>query len=442
VTPVSLRKRFFFNTALVLVVVMLVSAVLVDILFRKEIEKSSQAKLKLHVYTLLAVTERNDSLSLPVLLPNPEFNRLDSGLIAWVLDEETQPIWQSLSIESSPPTVLVSDNTGQWAYSQEYIDGMQYQIAAYKLAWEHTGTRDTFHFVVAHRLGELKQQIFEFRIKNAISFALVTLSLLVCQFVVLRFAFRPIRDLEREIGAMEKGQQKALFSDYPQELLGVSENLNALIEKEYAQRERYRTSMADLAHSLKTPIAIINTELEEYASNESLQKALTRVNQTIEYQLRRAVITGHSLIDSGTKVDSVFDMVVSAMDQIYREKSIAVTKNVHQDDLFFGDENDLLEIFGNLLDNAYKYAESAVHISSMNTGKELRITIEDDGDGVSQHQIERIFARGERLDRKNLGQGIGLAIVVDIVGSYDGSIVASSSEMGGARFDIKFPLKD
>lgn len=441
-TPVSLRKRFFVNTAFVLIMVMLVSAVIVDVLFRKEIERSTQMKMKLHVYTLLAVTERNNSLSLPVLLPNPEFNRLGSGLIAWVLDQNSQLIWKSLSIESPPPTVLVSGNTGQWEYSQASIDGVQYQIAAYKLAWEDTGTRDVFHFVVANRLADLGRQVFEFRVKNAISFVLVTFSLLVCQFVVLRFAFQPIRDLEREIGEIEQGQQQTLSNDYPQELQGVSQNLNGLIEKEHSQREKYRTSMADLAHSLKTPIAIINIELEKYSSNESLRKALHRVNQTIEYQLRRAVISGHSLIDSGTKIESVIEMVVSAVSQIHRDRSITVTKNVHQNDIFYGDENDLLEVFGNLLDNAYKYAKTAVHISSVNMGKELRITIEDDGDGVSKHQIDRMFSRGERLDRKNLGQGIGLAIVVDIVSSYGGSLTASSSEMGGARFDIKFPLKD
>lgn len=121
--PVSLKRRFFFNTAFVLITVMVISALLVDSRFRKEIEQSNQDKMKLHIFTLLSVTEhKNNSLNLPVLLQNPRFNNADSGLVAWVLDNESSVLWQSLSLDATPPAVMLSDETGQWSFSRAMLE--------------------------------------------------------------------------------------------------------------------------------------------------------------------------------------------------------------------------------------------------------------------------------------------------------------------------------
>ncbi len=438
----SLKHRFFLNTTLVLLIVMIITAMFVDYRFRKEIETANKEKLRLHVFTLLSVVESNNGrLQIPPLLQNPMFNQVQSGLKAWVLDVNENVLWQSLSIEDSPPNVRLSDHTGQWLFSEVVSNDTLYHTLDYKIAWETQGNQTQYHFIIAKDSTEHANQITRFRFQSYASFFLVTALLLLCQFLVLRFAFRPIAHLESEIEQMEQGDQSLLSTNYPQELQGVSKNLNALIDKEYRQREKYRTSMADLAHSLKTPIAIINTELEDYPNNETLQNALVRVNQTIEYQLRRAVISGHSVLDNSTEVRAVFNNVASAIAKVYRDKNIDVQTNFNSDVTFLGDENDLLEVFGNLMDNAYKYSKSVIKVGTDKVDNTLQIIVEDDGPGFSKRKVEHIFARGERLDQKNLGQGIGLAVVQDIVNSYDGTITASTSELGGALFDIRFPLK-
>ena len=295
------------------------------------------------------------------------------------------------------------------------------------------------HLLVAENAQVLSTAILNFRQKLVIAFGVITLLLLLFQYGVLRSAFRPINQLEQEISDMEKGELKHLSDGYPKELFGVTTNLNALIDKEYKQRERYRSSMADLAHSLKTPITIINGELSKYPDDKALQDALFRMNNSIEYQLQRAVISGHKLLAKGTPVIQVLEMVLQAMEKIYSDKAVNVTVNMNDDVLFYGDENDLLEIVGNLLDNAYKYGNDEVQINASETINSMTLSVEDNGPGLSEYEQQRIFNRGERLDQQGLGQGIGLAVVYDIVKGYEGEVKVESSLLGGAKFSLNLP---
>ncbi|MCG8671528.1 MAG: ATP-binding protein, partial [Pseudomonadales bacterium] len=162
----------------------------------------------------------------------------------------------------------------------------------------------------------------------------------------------------------------------------------------------------------------------------------------IEYQLRRAVVTGHTVLNKGTQVNQVLSLVVEAMEKIYSERRVELIVNANDQLRFFGDENDLMEIFGNLLDNAFKYAEKKILVEVESLPNGLNIRVEDDGPGFSEDEATRIFTRGERLDQQGLGQGIGLAVVYDVVTSYGGRINASESSLGGAMFHIVFPNKD
>ncbi|WP_086934006.1 ATP-binding protein [Agarilytica rhodophyticola] len=439
---VSLRKRFFTNTTIIGVVVMLISALIVDISYREELEKSSREKLHLHIFTLLSVahTEQGELL-IPDILYNPRFNTIDSGLWAVVLNDQKQAVWNSLSIEKAPDNISLSLKTGDIIFGNMQIDEQEYITAAYKIAWEEGGERYSFHFVTAEDASILNNTISHFRFWLFSGFFVITLTLLLCQLFVLKLAFRPISHLENEIILLEKGKQNTLSMDYPRELSGVAESLNALIANEHRQRERYRSSMADLAHSLKTPMTIIASEMKNYPENKILKDATKRIDKNIEYQLRRAVISGHTLLNYGTNIVEVLDLVQEALSKIYRDKKISLSTKVEGNLYFFGDENDLMEVFGNLLDNAYKYAIEKIKVSVAQCDNYLSISIEDDGKGFIGDQASKIFTRGERLDSRGKGQGIGLAVVFDIVQSYQGTIEAVTSSLGGAEFRIIFPLK-
>ncbi len=437
--PGSLRKRFTINTAAVAVVMMLAITLLIDFSYREELQKSAHHRLKLHIFNLLSVAEyQQGTLHLPAVLTNPGFNAEQAQLWAVVLDDQKNIIWQSLSLDNAPTHLPQSATVGHWLFATRFFNDIEYITTSYAITWEN---KQTYHLVVAEAANTLNALIIRFRTGLLVGFFIMTFMLLSIQFWVLNLAFRPIHTLEKEIIQLEKGQQAKLQQDYPLELSGVAKNLNALIEKEHCQREKYRGSMADLAHSLKTPIAIIKSELENIPNNTTIHSAFMRINDTIEYQLRRAVISGHNLLSKGTNIQSTLNLVLSALDKLYKEKSIKTQYHVGQDLHFLGDENDLMEIFGNLLDNAFKHAKSKILVSVSQEQHSLVIAIEDDGNGIDQEQGQGIFHRGKRLDETNQGQGIGLAIVQNIVDGYQGQIELSRSTMGGAKFTMTFPTR-
>ena len=442
-TPVSLRQRFFLHSALTLLLLLLVSMLIVDYSYRSELMRSVDQRLRLHIFNLLSIAQKvEQTLLLPDILRNPSFNTLNSGLWAMVLDKQNQPIWQSLSLEQPPALQLTTQATGSWLLEPQQMGQQTFLSMSYQIAWDTPEGLEHYRFIAAEDERLVQQEINHFRWWLGGGFALLTLSLLVGQQLVLRAAFRPIRDLEQEIMQLEQGQQKQLLKPYPQELEGVAHNLNTLIQKEHQQREKYRSGMADLAHSLKTPLTIIKGELHASARhNKVLQTAISRIDQSIEYQLRRAVISGHSLLHQGTPVADVLQDLILVLERAHQDEPIKVTTNIQSGLNFYGDENDLLEILGNLLDNAFRYAKQEVRVTASWHEQQLLLQIEDDGQGFSEQQATQIFKRGERLDQQGLGQGIGLSVVFDIVNSYQGQITAGRSSMGGACFTLVFPSR-
>ena len=436
---ISLRRQFFNYTTMAVLAIMLISLLAIHVHYVSKLKQAAQETLRLHVYALLSVAQLEDQrLSVPTILSNPDFNTEDSGLWAVVFDNNKELIWQSLSSPNLLNGVELATMPGIWSFSEQVINDEAYLTAAFKIEWGN-GSPMVFQIMVAQRSTVLNQDIAEFRSTLITGYFAITASLLLLQLVVLRFAFRPIGKLETEISDMEQGKIGLLSDDYPKELAGVTKNLNALIDKEHSQRERYRAAMADLAHSLKTPVTIISNELTQYSDNQVLQDALKRMNTSIEYQLQRAVISGHKVLSQGMPARKVIDMVLEAMEKIYQDRPMIVELKLSEEVLFYGDENDLLEIFGNLIDNAFKYGRSRLTIGGEQTSKGVSFIVEDDGPGLSACQQEVIFQRGERLDQQGLGQGIGLAVVFDIVKGYNGDIRVASSDLGGAKFLVFLP---
>jgi len=435
---VSLRKQFFKHTTLAVLVIVLISVVAVDYHNVTKLKQSAQETLRLHVYAILSVAAMDDDeLYVPTILSNPEFNTESSGLWAVMFDAKKNVLWQSLSSPNEFAGAMLASEPGLWWFSEQTINDTEYMTTSFKIVW---GEEDkVFQILVAEDASYLTSDINDFRMNLFTGYIAITLSLLVLQFLALRFAFRPISKLESEISAMEQGKIGFLSHEYPKELMGVTTNLNALIDKEHTQRERYREAMADLAHSLKTPITIISGELNNYPDNPTLKKALSRMNDNIEYQLQRAVISGHKVLSQGMPVVQVLNLVLEAMEKIHKERPMIMEVEIPEEVLFHGDENDLLEVLGNLVDNSFKYGLSRVHIKGRQTSTGVEFSVEDDGPGLTPEQQKKVFTRGERLDQQGLGQGIGLAVVYDIIKGYKGNIMTSHSTLGGAKFTITLP---
>jgi two-component system sensor histidine kinase PhoQ len=259
---------------------------------------------------------------------------------------------------------------------------------------------------------------------------------IVVQIVWLLWTLKPLTVLSKELEHIEKGQKKTLDAQYPIELKQVTQQLNSLLVTEENQRKRYRNALSDLAHSLKNPLAVIQSQTDISASSS---EQLQLINQIVEHQLKRAQSAGQSSWHIGVQVYQVVDKLISTLAKIYRDKDLSFAVNVEPNAIFNGDEADLMEILGNVLDNACKAAKQQVSINIVTCDKKLTIEIADDGEGIKASQRDIILSRGGRADTYQAGHGIGLAIVNDLVKSYQGQLAINNSKnLSGASFTLVF----
>jgi len=309
--------------------------------------------------------------------------------------------------------------------------------------WEQEdGSFTAYTFGTAVALQRYVDEQNEFR-GNVISwFVGVTLTMLVVILGVLGWVLRPVRKLAREIREIEAGRRWQLSGEQPSELVGVAANLNALIESERSRLARYRNTLDDLAHSLKTPLAAMRTMLEEGVAGpevrEGLRRELDRVDQRVSYQLQRARASGATGLGvEPVDVGSLVADLCSTLDKVYMSKQVHCDLDIPDEVRFLGDAGDLSEMLGNLVENAYKYCRRHVLVAARQVAGRLEVVVEDDGPGIRQEQFATLTERGIRADESVDGQGIGLAVVKDTAALYDGSLDVSASTLGGARLRLR-----
>ncbi|MGK0372519.1 MAG: two-component system sensor histidine kinase PhoQ, partial [Glaciecola sp.] len=260
--------------------------------------------------------------------------------------------------------------------------------------------------------------------------------LLLIQIFWLAWTLKPLARFTQELNAVQVGEAEQLSQQYPSELNAVAKQLNALLSTEQRQRKRYRNALSDLAHSLKTPLAVMQSQKDLSVSS---MDQIRQINRTIGHQLKRAQSAGSNAWHLGIKIGLVSDKLLRTLSKIYPDVELAYARQPHVNTTFNGDEADLTEMFGNLLDNACKAAKSKVSVSIYEQNSNLFIEVEDDGMGISSSQKSLILERGKRADTYEQGHGIGLAIVRDLVDNYEGSIhIGTSIELGGAKFTLCF----
>ena len=274
--------------------------------------------------------------------------------------------------------------------------------------------------------------------------------LLLLQMLVLRWSLRPLREVISELKRVQAGGAHGMSEAHPRELEPLTESINAFIDSERQSLDRQRNTLADLAHSLKTPLAVLRSRMDSDADaaglREELDIQLRRMNDMVSYQLARAARSGHQLFAAPIEIESHAEQIVTGLEKVYAAKGVLCEFMIAPQARFHGETGDLQELLGNLLENAFKWARSRVLLtvaegeSAPNRRPGLSIMVEDDGPGIAEDRIAHVLQRGVRGDERVQGHGIGLAIVQDIVNSYRGELqVGRSAELGGARFAIVLP---
>ena len=284
----------------------------------------------------------------------------------------------------------------------------------------------------------------------AIMLALVTL-------LQVRIGLEPLSALRRNIADVRRGQRDRLESDYPAEINPVAQELNALLDHNREVVERARRHVGNLAHALKTPIAVLkNAAADNKMEDDVLEQSIAEMEGFVERQLRRARVAARAEAGAGahaptigyrTPVKRNLEDLVFMMEQKYdHQKVIDIALEAEADATFRGEREDLLEMVANLLDNACKYGKSqvVVHLSPPAKGSGvLEVSVDDDGPGMSDAELARVMsARGTRLDEALPGQGLGLSILKETVELYSGQLLFERSELGGLRARLRLPATD
>ncbi|NIP71980.1 MAG: histidine kinase, partial [Gammaproteobacteria bacterium] len=408
-------------------------------------------RLQGHIYALLAAAELDARGALRVAenLPEARFATPGSGLYARVLDPRGEAVWRSPSLLGARLAFTAGNAApGEAVFRRVHTSPPEYFLLDFGVAWERGDHgRSRYTFQVAETLERFTAQVGGFR-RNLWSWlAGLALVLLAVQGSILRWGLAPLHKVAGDLARIKSGSAGRLDGRYPRELAGLTDSINSFIASERAQRDRYRDTLGDLAHSLKTPLAVIRGALDGPEMSEgrrrTLEEQVDRLGQIVDYQLQRAATSGSPVLGAPLAVAPVLGRVVRSLDTVYAERGLERREHIDERSLFRGDQGDLMELLGNLLENAYKWARAAVAVSVRPTGPRLgavEIRVEDDGPGIPAAQRAAVLDRGVRADGQVQGHGIGLAVVRDIVDTYGGTMeLGESEELGGARVTICLP---
>ncbi|HEX6637651.1 MAG TPA: ATP-binding protein [Steroidobacteraceae bacterium] len=447
----SLRRRLILSVLAVLVVFFALTVFLLDMLFRDAAERSLREVLDAQLVSLVAAADPDGPESATPTAPlDARFDTPGSGLYAEIRSASGESIWRSHSttgaaVQFGPPL-----EGGETKFVRSEVPGTSTRLAVLSrgIVWDDlNGAPARFTFSVASSLRLYDRQVSSFRQQLIGWFSGLALLLVAALALLLRWMGQPVRRLEREIKQVEAGERETLGDAWPEELAAVTSNLNALLDAERTRIKRYRDTLGNLAHSLKTPLAVMRQSLRDVPlpAKEALDTEIERMTGTIEHQMKRAAASGGALLGQApVDVAPIVAELRAALLKVYGNKDLLFETAIEASAQFIGDRADLTELLGNLLDNACKWSRGRVRIevridARAGTRTALLLFIDDDGPGIAEADRARVLVRGNRADEATPGHGIGLAMAHDTVALYGGAMRIDASELGGARFELKLP---
>ena len=447
----SLNARVLIAATAILAAFFGLAGFTLDRSYRLSSEEALIKRLEVQVYALIALAAIDDAgnVYMPDAYSETSFLNYSPDTYARITDPDGRIVWSSPTPVgvNLPYKVQLTRNEIHFSYAKIK---KEFSVAIYShgIAW-HDQADKVYTFSVAEKLDDFNKQVNQYSRKLWVLLAGVALLLLVVQSAILRWGLAPLGRASGELIAIEAGRKLRLSEDYPGELRGLTNNVNGLLSHQQDHVERYRHTLGDLAHSLKTPLAVLQSTLDEKTIDASsakvFQEQLDRITQITEYQLQRAATAGQSPLIAPVDIEQMVAKVVKSLSKVYVDKNVEVDITVDKGIVFHGDEGDLMEVIGNLTDNAFKYCGQRVRISAKMFAHDkknisgLLFSVEDDGPGVPDEMVKHVVQRGVRVDQGISGHGIGLSVVQDIAQIYGGELNISCGTMGGATVSVWLP---
>ncbi|MCK4865046.1 MAG: GHKL domain-containing protein [Gammaproteobacteria bacterium] len=420
---------------------MTLTGLVLDKGFRNNVEHAQRENLRTQIYTLLATAEldENNKLYLPEDITEPRLNLPESTLHARVMADDKKTVWRSKSMLSKnigfPKNIII----GELIFSDFKHNGSTYTLLNFATQWISDDGEQTYIFQISENKNVFNSQIVLFR-KNLWGWlAGVSIILIIIQTIILRWGLKPLRHVAEELIRIEEGKAKKLSDDYPKEITPLTNNLNQLLDSSQQQLTRYRDALGNMAHSLKTPIAVLQGIINTTSNKEKevALEQLATINNIVEFQLQRAATVGRLQLLDAIALHPTTQKIINTLNKVHKDKNINVQIDIADELMVKMDQGDLYELLGNLLENAYKWCNSKVAISAIQLNEEVQISIEDNGPGIDKNEQERILLRGQRADQNTPGHGLGLAMVNNILLLYKAEMKISDSPLGGTKIIIK-----
>ena len=439
---ISLKRQLSWGLAFSLVTLLTLQWIIVTYVINNLMENQLAERLQRQGESLLAGIEfdHNGQFLVDTKYVNAIYQRPFSG--HYYVIQTNQQLQPSRSLWDVN-IAFKSLNKGE--QTKTYIEGPEQQpLLLVSYGYQKQGHNVTIN--VAENLAPLKNSMVNFQLLYAGISMLGLVALLLIQRLIVFYALKPLQQVKESITKLASGEQSQITNNGPEEISPLIEELNRLLSAVQNKTKRSRESLGNLAHALKTKLTLLNQVAERQEMNalpetrQDIYATTTAISQHIERELKKARLMGN--IHPTHRVDLTIEItqLIITLKKIYIAKAINIEHNIAPDALFYGDREDLLEILGNLLDNACKWCKSKVFIT-VTKQDALVFCIEDDGSGCSEDLLKKLIQRGFRADESKPGSGLGLAIANDIVNSYQANLTfAQSKQLGGLRVEVRFPL--
>jgi signal transduction histidine kinase len=451
----SLAVRLFLWATAWTVVILIVTGIALSTLYRHAVERAFDRRLDVYLRTLVAdVASPEDSGDkFPQSIGEPLFELPLSGWYWQVtrLDTKAPEVHSSRSLwDSNLPRLPPARATGESESRQGYARGPEDQDLRLVERNIDLGADGRYLVAVAGDASEIDEETHNFNRTIVITFTGLTMALLLTTALQVRFGLAPLTRISESLADIRSGRAERLQGEFPVEIAPLARETNALIEANREIVDRARTHVGNLAHALKTPLSVIVNEAATRGTDAFAHKVLEQADimrDQVARQLERARLAARSA-RIGTLVDvpPIVTALARTMEKLHREREIAIDVDVPSHARFHGEQQDLEEMLGNLVDNGCKWARSRVAIEvvadhptvSGDKGR-VRIIVDDDGPGLSPAQREQVALRGRRLDETKPGSGLGLSIVVELAGLYGGVLTLGTAPIGGLRAELALP---
>jgi signal transduction histidine kinase len=452
----SLALRLFFSAATWTVVILVVTGVVLSSIYRTAVERAFDRRLGVYLRSLVAdvATPEENAGKFPQSLGEPLFNLPLSGWYWQVtrLDVPTRDVRSSRSLwdASLPPLGDTNAASPPGGTREGYADGPEGQRLRIIEQTIDLGDEGRYLVAVAGDPVEIDEEIHSFDSALVLTFGVLAIVLLLTTTFQVRFGLAPLKRISEGLAAIRSGGAERLEGAFPVEIAPLARETNALIDANREIVARARTHVGNLAHALKTPISVMLNEATTHGADPLALKVREQteiMRDQVTRHLERARIAARvAAIGTVTEVAPVLSALARTMEKIHHHRGIAVDVNAPENIRFRGEQQDLEEMVGNLVDNAFKWAQSRVVVEAVSQPRDardahriIRIVVDDDGPGLSPQEREQVARRGRRLDETKPGSGLGLSIVVELANLYGGGLTLGTAPLGGLRAELMLP---